>query len=111
MIWDDGIFKTCIVDNANCSTDKICVTADHLPRMLILAREHALKCPNDMIQQDCPVQYEDTLEEQSCDVDKKRCFYNSYCCPLCEGDPFAKCGYLHESICLDGMLFFLQATI
>ena len=91
------------MDTEDCTSDKICVTAEHLPHMLSLARKHALKCPT-RVGNDCPIAWQDTLNKDPCNIEHQRCYYNSYCCPMCGDDAFAKCGYLHESICMDGKL-------
>ena len=98
VIWDDGVQKTCVVDTANCDAQtQICAQPDHVVQLVHLARNHALKCPSNE-NSDCPAQFEDAINS-ACSVPGTRCSYNHYCCPMCEGHNFAKCGYLHEAIC------------
>ena len=51
--------------------------------------------------EECPTFYENAMTGNPCSIAEKRCYYNSYCCPMCPNDGFATCGYLHESICLN----------
>lgn len=46
VIWNDGIQKTCVVDDdGSCPMNKICVEESHLAQMLHHAHNHALICP------------------------------------------------------------------